>query len=150
MKFLLLAGLLFELPWMNAAEPGALYKSEPGKVYVYEAYFNNCPYCHENAPLIEELHKEFLGDDRVVFLDVGRDCRQADYRSWISRHQPDHAVLMDCGGREVISKLGVSAFPTTVIHDCRGEQVFRNVGTLSRRAISQAHEAISEALSGCN
>lgn len=121
----------FELPQMNGENIGQMYRSvdHEDAIYVFEAYFNLCPYCHENAPQIKQLAEEFKNEPRVQIVDVGRDCRDSDYRSWVNRHQPVHPVLKDCN-QVVIGQLGVSAFPTTAIVDCKGKERLRNVGTM--------------------
>ena len=137
----------FELPQMNGENVGEVYKSadHPGAVFVFEAYFNRCPYCHENAPIIDELAAAFKDESRVQVIDLGRDCRDSDYRSWIIRHNPNHPVLKDCN-QQLLGPMGVSAFPTTVIYDCRGNEVFRNVGTMDRGVYDRAVASIQAAL----
>jgi peroxiredoxin len=144
----------FELQQMNGENIGQMYRSvdHEDAVFVFEAYFNLCPYCHENAPLVKRLAEEFKDEPRVQVIDLGRDCRDSDYRSWISRHQPKHPVLKDCN-RVVLSQLNVSAFPTTAVIDCKGRERLRNVGTFggSNASYSQVVAKIRELLNEpCN
>jgi peroxiredoxin len=138
----------FVLPQMNGEQIGQMYSSSdhPTGIFVFEAYFNRCPYCHQNAPIIDELAAEFASEPRVQVIDLGRDCRDSDYTSWISRHNPNHPVLKDCE-QKVLSQMGVSAFPTTVIYDCKGVERFRNVGTMDRGVYARAVSVIRAALS---
>jgi hypothetical protein len=119
----------FELPWMNNVVANTLWKSADytGAIYVVEAYFKNCPYCNDNAPLVNQLATAYSMQERVKVLDVGRDTRAGDYQAWIAMHSPNHPVLND-GGMKVLGPLRISGYPTTVVLDCNMREVFRTVG----------------------
>ena len=123
-----------ELPWMNAGEEGAIYRSSdhPGAVFVIEAYFLNCPYCNENAPNINALQKAYSGNDKVQILDVGIDKFDSQYERWIEKHDPNHPVLKDAK-RAVIRQLGTSGYPTTYVLDQNLNVVFKNSGVLEEQ-----------------
>ncbi len=129
--------LEFSLPKMNG-EPGEVFNSEDNHIYVLEFFFNGCPYCHENEPNIESLSKEFSSDP-VHVLDIGRDCRNSDYKAWISRHPHSHPVLKDCQ-QDLISRFQVSSYPTTVVIDCSGNVVSRKTGAMSS---GEYHDLVS-------
>ncbi len=135
----------FELRWMNSEESGATYKSadHPNGIFVVEAYFLNCPYCHQNAPQVDALAEEYADNERVQVLDVGVDRKDADYESWISQHNPNHPVLND-GGRKLISQLGTSGYPSTYVIDCKGTVVYKTSGTWN----SAKKDAIKKAIDG--
>src|SRR4051812_23863865 len=80
----------FELPWMNADQGGATFKSSdyPTGIFVVETYFLGCPYCNDNAPAVAELTSKFSSDSRVHVLDVGIDKNDSQYKTWIKRHKP--------------------------------------------------------------
>src|SRR5687768_8899726 len=67
----------FELTWMNHEDPTTIYRSAdyPQAVFVLEAYFKNCPYCNDNAPLVDRLKEHYADNPNVQILDIGRDCR---------------------------------------------------------------------------
>lgn len=119
----------FELPWMNHQEDGAIYRSNdyPTGIFVVEAYFRNCPYCHQNAPKVNALASEFASEPRVQVLDVGIDRNDSDYDAWIAEHQPNHPVLKD-EDRVLISQLGTTGYPSTYVMDCKGRVVAKTVG----------------------
>ncbi len=137
----------FSLQQMNGENVGAMWNSEehPNSVLVYEFYFNTCPYCNDNAPIIDRLTTDFGAEPRVAVLDIGRDCRTSDYRSWINRHNPNHPVLNDCS-QTLGRRHGISLYPTTVIVDCTGKVLFRNEGVLSGSKYTRATEAIQTGL----
>jgi hypothetical protein len=158
MKFLaiVLAGVIsnvglavapFSLKQMNGDNVGQMYNSSshPNGVFLLEGFFNGCPYCHDNAPLIDEIAEAFKDEPRVQVLDIGRDCRESDYRSWIARHNPNHPVLRDCD-QLLLSQLGISGYPTSVIADCSGKEVYRKVGSMQARDVAAAKAAITKAL----
>lgn len=141
----------FQLEWMNHESPNTFYDSSdyPQSVFIVEAYFKNCPYCNDNAPNIDALRNHYEGNDLVQVVDVGKDCREADYRAWIARHKPNHPVLRDCNQR-MLGQLGVRGYPTTYILDCNLNVVSRFVGAMNsstyRTIISTVDRLMAE---GC-
>ena len=138
---------VFELKQMNGENAGQIYRSSDhlGPVWVYEFYFNSCPYCNDNAPMIDRLSEQFSSDQRVQVLDIGRDCRDSDYRSWLGKHNPNHPVLNDCN-QMLINKHQIQGYPTTVIVDCNGKVQYRNEGSFGSGEYERAAAAIEEAL----
>lgn len=144
--------LIDSLRVMNGL-PGETFSSKdhPYGVFVVEAYFLTCPYCNQNAPMVKDLAAEYEGTKNVHILDVGTDCRQSDYRQWQSRHNPEHKVLNDCGGRSLLkSKLNVTLYPTTIVVDCIGNEVFRAKGLWNNSKIFQLKEAIDRSVALCS
>ena len=149
MKRFLLAALLavpaslasaasFDLTQMNV-QPTASYKlgGTDNKVYIVETYFNACPFCNDNAPSVNELNLEFADTPSIALVALSRDTRPADFRSWISRHQPNHPVLKDgdrSSGAQFLDSYRVDGFPTTFILDCNLEVLYRDVGRWDRTA----------------
>ena len=111
----------FQLPWMNHPTPGTLYSSatRPDTVYLLEPYFLNCPYCHQNAPHVEEMAKAFANEPRVQVLDIGIDRLDSQYKTWIAMHRPNHPVLKD-DKRAVVRQLGTTSYPSSYVVDCKG------------------------------
>jgi len=111
----------FTLPLMNgSATDGANFSSSthPNTVFVVEAYFLDCPYCNDNASNVDDLASKYASEPRVQVLDVGVDRTVSQYQQWISRHHPNHPVLMDAK-RALIGQLGTSGYPSTYVIDCR-------------------------------
>lgn len=110
----------FERTWMNHPDPTTIYRSNdyPRAVFVIEGYFKSCPYCNDNAPMVNRLRTHYANHpNNVQIIDMGRDCRGSDYHAWIERHNPNHPVLNDCG-MKVLSQLAIEGYPTTYILDC--------------------------------
>ena len=154
-KFGIILGLLisapglaleaFDLQRMNGETATERFVSADKRaaIYIIEAYFYNCPYCHENAPIIEAIATEFKDNPRIHVLDIGRDCRNSDYSRWIAQHKPGHPVLNDCN-KEVINQIGVTGFPTTVAYDCWGRERFKSTGVLNSAKQNQLKELIKQ------
>jgi peroxiredoxin len=141
----------FQLEWMNHETTGTIYSSAnyPSSVFVIEAYFKNCPYCNDNAPNIDALRDHYADNDLVQVLDVGRDCRVADYHAWIERHHPNHPVLRDCS-QQVLGQLGVRGYPTTYILDCNLNVVARYVGAWDGSTMADVKRQVNQLLDrGC-
>ena len=129
----------FSLPWMNHPDSGTLYYSSdhPSAVFVIEAYYLNCPYCHDNAPKVDALAEKYADEPRVQVLDVGIDRYDSYYESWINKHNPNHPVLKD-DRQKVIRQLGTTGYPSTYVLDCKGNVHYKTSGvwnTSKKRAI---------------
>jgi hypothetical protein len=88
------------MPWPNNADREVYNFSEnSNSVFVVEAYFNGCPYCHQNAGNVDSLASEYSDNERVQVLDVAhRRDSQSELQSWINRHNPNHPVISDQTG----------------------------------------------------
>lgn len=142
----------FEMRWMNNADTATLYRSSdhPNAVFVVETYFNTCPACNQNAPIVERLAETYADRPEVQFLDVSRDCRDADYRSWIAKHNPKHPVLNDCA-LKLQRELGTSRYPTTYVLDCKMNVLYSNVGVWSSSVVNQIKAVVDRQVAqGCS
>lgn len=117
----------FSLPQMNG--DGGTYNmaDHPKGIFVVEAYFLGCHYCNENAPQVNALAEKYSNDSNVQVLDVGVDKKNADYATWIQKHEPNHPVLKD-GSKKLIEQLFTMAYPSTYVIDCNGKVVAQTVG----------------------
>lgn len=145
------AGANFELPVMNSPSLKTFNsKNHPNGVFALEAYFLGCPYCNYNAENVDELADLYKGNDNVHVLDVGYDCRQSQYSGWINKHKPNHLVLNDCGGQKLLRRLGVSSYPTFIILDCRGDEIYRTSGVWNAAKKAVIKSKIDAALESCS
>ena len=149
------AGSVFAKPanfgYMNNPSPIAQMTlgDVANKVYVVEAFFNACSYCNENAPNVDALATELAGTTGVVVVDLGRDSRRTDYRTWITHHSPNHPVLQDGDldtGRRLLQELGVTGYPTTFVLDCNLKPVDKTVGLWDGAARSGLKATVQRAL----
>jgi hypothetical protein len=137
-----------ELPWMNAHGSEKTYRASdhPDAVFVVEAYFDGCGWCHKNSPLVNALAKEFQGNDRVQFLDVGVDYTDREFQSWINATKPNHPVLKDPDGASFLSDFNIQGYPTTLVLDSNGDEQYRHIGYWGANGASEVRDAINEAL----
>ncbi len=137
----------FSLLWMNHPTPNTMYKSVdyPNSIFVIESFFNSCPPCNLNAPQVELLAEQYEHEPRVRFLDIGIDRKKSDYQSWISKHHPNHPVLMD-GDTLLNLQLGTQAYPSSYVVDCKGNVVAQTLGTWDDKAIATLRFAINDQL----
>ncbi len=143
----------FNMKIMNAEAGGPEYfNSEDYSegIFVVEGYFNNCPYCHNNAENVDALAEDFMENENVFVLDVGYDCSTRDYSSWISRHNPNHPVLNDCGGTNLLNPLGISSYPTVKVLDCHLDVRFSHTGTWDSSVRQEIRQVIDNLIEeGC-
>ena len=144
---LTLSGLLpFSLPNMTTQTQ---YNSEDhkGGVFVVEAFFYGCHYCHANSNNVHELAEQYRGNDKVQVMDVGIDRRDDYYAAWVRQHGCTHPVLKD-DRKELIGKLGTHSYPSTYVVNCRGELVAETSGVwdsgIKRRLRSAVDKAVGE------
>ena len=144
------AGVAFNLDVMNGAV-GQKFNSKdyPNGVFAVEAYFLTCPYCNYNAENVDELATHFKDNKNVHVLDVGYDCRASQYSGWVAKHNPNHLVLNDCGGKKLLGQLGVTSYPTFLVIDCNGNVVHRAGGVWNAATKLKIHTAIEKAVAAC-
>ena len=139
--------LPFELPWMNAEEPGTTYKSSdhPGAVFVLEVFGLNCSYCNDNVPRVHSLVKFYESNKLVQILDVGTDTSDTNYFRWIDRHHPTYPVLKDAT-RSIYKQLGTSGIPSTAVVDCTGKLQHVSMGVWSSSTVANIKAAVARSL----
>lgn len=137
----------FSLPQMNAEQQGTNYNSadHTSAVFVIENYFLNCPYCNDNAPNVDALAESYADNERVQVLDVGIDKSDAQYATWIEKHNPNHPVLKD-SAKKLTSQLGTTGYPSTYVLDCNGNVAMKTTGVWSSSTKSKLKSKINSLL----
>lgn len=100
----------------NAGEPTASSEVVPGipvknTVTLVDLGAKTCIPCKMMAPILEELRTEYQGRAEVIFIDV--------------HEKPDLA-----------KPFTLMAIPTQVVYDRQGKEVFRHVGFLEKKALT--------------
>jgi len=96
-----------------------------GKVVFLNFWATWCPPCVKEMPYIEEVYNEYKNDgDDVVILgvampNIGREGSKEDIISFLNSNGYTFPVVFD-ESAEVITKYGISAFPTTYLIDKEG------------------------------
>lgn len=137
---------VYELDQMNFEARGETFAvgGHDNAVYVIEAWFNGCPYCHQNAPNVGALAESVAELEGVYVIDLGRDRSDYDYDSWIRRHNPDHLVLRDSTSRSLLRDLGVRAYPTAFVLDCNLNKHWTHVGVWRSYHADEIRDTIAE------
>jgi len=87
-----------------------------------------CQPCVRSIPLLSELEKEYR-DRGVSFIGVSIDGprNQAKIKPFIQSMGVEYPIIRDMDS-ELMSDLSVTAVPTLILYDARGEQIFFHEG----------------------
>lgn len=94
-------------------------KDKPTLIYFWAAW---CPVCKTEAPNIEAISKKF--NVLTVALKSGSDTEIEEY---LKSRKLSFRVVNDYNG-SVTQKFNISVFPTTIIYDKEGSELFSDVG----------------------
>jgi thioredoxin 1 len=81
-----------------------------GMVTLVDLGARSCIPCKMMAPILEKMEKQYKGKAAVIFLDVWKDPRPAQY-------------------------FGIRAIPTQIFFDKNGKEVYRHLGYMSEEDI---------------
>ncbi len=90
-------------PATGSETPAALPK-------LWDFFATWCPPCKKQAPIIEELAKEYAGRIEIISIDTDKNP-------------------------ELARKFNIQAIPTLVFLDAEGKELSRNVGLMSKEEI---------------
>ncbi|MDD5399800.1 MAG: protein disulfide oxidoreductase [Sulfurimonas sp.] len=96
-----------------------LPKGEPVLIYFWATW---CPTCRAEAPNIELISKKF--NVLTVALKSGNDSKIEEY---LKSQDLSFRVINDYDG-SITQKFNISVFPTTIIYDREGNELFSDVG----------------------
>ena len=108
-----------------------------GRVVVLYYFKLNCSYCSQLLPTVLQLSKEY---EDVVFLIVNYRDSISEITPYISQYQVDIPVLLDSDGKYA-AKLGIYAFPTTVIFNPDGSLDSKIIGAVPEAKLRQKIDA---------
>lgn len=106
---------------------------------VIEFYFNGCPACNSNAQNFRSMWGSH--GNRAQFIEVSIDCDRSDYEDWVSSHDPEWPVLMDCDRVFSEGPVNVQSYPTTLVLNENHSVIYRTSGVWTaakKRAIARA------------
>lgn len=110
-------------------EPLALGELK-GKVVVINFWASYCLPCRDEAPMLENLWREYK-DKGVVFLGINTDDIEGDARAYMNEYTVTYPNAPDVGGR-IEDQYRITGIPETFIVDTNGE--------ISRHFIAQVSE----------
>jgi thiol-disulfide isomerase/thioredoxin len=96
-----------------------------GKVVVVNFWGIWCGWCVRELPDFQKLHEKYAAQTDVVILTINNDSNPDDVPPWMKQKTYTFGVLLDDG---YVTKVGVTAFPTTWFLDGEGRKVFEKVG----------------------
>lgn len=99
-----------------------LYKVPKNKPILIHFWATWCPICKAEAQNIERISKSF--NVLTIAIKSGSD---EEIREYLRSRDLTFKVVNDSDG-QITQRYGVSVFPTTIIYDKEGSEVFSEVG----------------------
>ena len=118
------------------------FKTDTGKVVVFNFWFINCPPCKQEIPELNELVEKYKQNKDVVFIAIALDDNYA-LRDFLRAMPFNYNIIGD--GRYYAQKYGVKSYPTHVIVGKDGLIKFSTVG-LAANTIHWVDKTIKEVL----
>lgn len=134
------------LDWINTEFPLTL-QSLKGHVIVLDFWTYCCINCMHTLPVLDQLEKKYSGKP-VIFIGVHsakypNEKDPKNIEQAVLRYEINHPVLVD---REMITweRYGVSAWPTIIIIDPRGNIIYKQSGEGQKEMIEDAIDVLLE------
>lgn len=102
-----------------------------GKVVVISYFATTCPFCMNEAPKLQKLHRE--NQDRLTVIGVNIQRNDPEQRAktlqWIEKYQLTHPVTTDFAALEnVLGKL--KGLPVNQVFDRQGKVIRIDIGEI--------------------
>ncbi|MFP4256605.1 MAG: thioredoxin family protein [Desulfobacterales bacterium] len=107
---LLQTGTVFQSGSQNASQETAGKSPAPGEVTLLDLGADQCRPCKMMAPVLEELKETYEGRAEIIFIDVWKN-------------------------RDAAEEYGISAIPTQIFFNEKGEEVKRHTGFMDKKTI---------------
>jgi cytochrome c biogenesis protein CcmG/thiol:disulfide interchange protein DsbE len=120
----------FELPVLGGDDDTISLASLRGKAVVLNFWASWCEPCKDEAPVLEEVWKEYR-DRGVVVLGLNAQDFTSDARGFVERYGMTYPVVHDGPGSS-IGRYGVTGFPETWWIDPAGRLVAYHQGPVER------------------
>lgn len=135
----------FALDLLHGGEPGDRVRLPDlrGRVVVLDFWASWCKPCEDQAAIMEELAREFAGED-VYVLGVSTSDSIEGARGFIDKHRPSYAMAFD-EGNAVARSYGVSVLPTVAVIDPMGKVVELHARVVGKRELFEIVRAASQA-----
>ncbi|MEO0010268.1 MAG: thioredoxin domain-containing protein [candidate division WOR-3 bacterium] len=99
-----------EQPAGTKSQPATSSETPAALPKLWDFFATWCPPCKKQAPIIEELAKEYAGRIEIISIDTDKNP-------------------------ELARKFNIQAIPTLVFLDAEGKELSRNVGLMSKEEI---------------
>ena len=113
-----------------------------GKVVVLNCWATWCFPCRAEAPVLEQAHQRWKGDD-VVFVGIDYNDVTEDARRFLRERRVTYLNVRDRNGK-TLTPYGLTGVPETYFVDRRGRIVYRIAGPVEKQ--SELEEGIRRAL----
>ena len=96
-----------------------------GKIVVINYWGIWCGWCVKELPDYQKLYEKYANDPQVAILTIDNDANPDDVLPWVRQKKFTFPVLLD---DQYVTKVGITAFPTTWFLDQDGRKVLEKVG----------------------
>lgn len=110
-----------------------------GKVVVVDVWATWCAPCKKEIPMLEQLQKEFQGQD-VVFMSVSFDTDRAAWKKMITEKHMGGVQLISYRKGELVDDYAIDAVPRFMVFDRQGNVVTTNAPRPSEPELKQLIE----------
>lgn len=110
-----------------------------GKVVVVDVWATWCAPCKKEIPMLEQLQKEFQGQD-VVFMSVSFDTDRAAWKKMISEKHMGGVQLISYRKGPLVDDYVIDAVPRFMVFDRQGNVVTTNASRPSEPELKQLIE----------
>ncbi|OJZ07991.1 TlpA disulfide reductase family protein [Sphingobacterium sp. 40-24] len=100
-----------------------------GKVVVINLWATWCPPCLAEMPSLDQLYKDFKGNDAIVILAVDIDGNLSASRKFMAKRKYSLPVYQL--NSALPKELSTTSIPTTIILDKAGKLVIKHVGGMN-------------------
>lgn len=100
-----------------------------GKVVVINLWATWCPPCLAEMPSLDQLYKDFKGNDAIVILAVDIDGNLSASRKFMAKRRYSLPVYQL--NSALPKELSTTSIPTTIILDKAGKLVIKHVGGMN-------------------
>lgn len=127
----------FGLELLSGGEPGDRVRLADlsGQVVVLDFWASWCKPCEEQAAIMEQLAREFAGQD-VYVLGVATSDSREDARAFLASHDVSYPSAFD-DGNSVAQAYGVTVLPTVAVVDRTGKVVELQARMVGKRELSE-------------
>ena len=103
------------------------------KPLIINFWFSTCEPCRREMPVLEQAHGTW--GDAINFVGVNPQDNATGAEEFAAKYGVDYRLLADKNGA-LVSKAGISTFPTTLFVDTNGNVVLQYAGELSRETLA--------------
>jgi cytochrome c biogenesis protein CcmG/thiol:disulfide interchange protein DsbE len=127
----------FGVELLAGGDPGDRVKlgDQRGKVVVLDFFASWCMPCRQQAAAVEQIAREFTGQD-VYVLGIGTSDAREALESYLGETKPSYAAGFD-EGNVVAGAYGVTGLPTLVVIDRAGRVAFHESRIVDKRELSE-------------